>query len=142
MSRTPTQIEDQQEREGKPYIRTCVKAYWRQFAMKKQFLHEHPREAAGWNMPEVRALEADSRVYKVTGPMCRFGMKAHDDTGIPGFVRKETTYLPSSLELEKILEGTCDNCGRQGSTPPCASHRRWESSPCCSLSSADGCRDS
>ena len=77
--------------------------------MKKYFLHEHLLDAASWNMLEIRELEADPQVYKVTGPMCRFEMKARDDYGVQGLVRKETKHITSSLERAKILEGRCDN---------------------------------
>jgi hypothetical protein len=60
-------------------------------------------------MPEVKELEADSRVYKVTGPMCRWEMKAKDKDGNEGFVRKETSFLTSSKELAEILSGKCAN---------------------------------
>ena len=60
-------------------------------------------------MPEVEALAADPRVYKVSGPMCRFAMRATGDDGVEGYVRKDTTFLTSSLELAKVLQGVCSN---------------------------------
>lgn len=59
-------------------------------------------------------MAADPRVYKVTGPMCRWVMKAKDKDGNVGFVRKETTFLTSSWELAQILEGKCANTFGRG----------------------------
>lgn len=82
-----------------------MQAYWRQLEAGNHFLHEHPKDADSWNMPEIVELANDKRVYKVTGPMCRWEVKAVDKNGIEGYVRKETTFLPSSKELAVILEG-------------------------------------
>ncbi len=60
-------------------------------------------------MPEIEALAADPRVFKVKGPMRRFGMIATDPDGREGYVRKSTTYLTSSAELAEVLNGECSN---------------------------------
>ncbi len=60
-------------------------------------------------MPEINGIEADPRVYKMTGPICRWEMKAVDKDGSEGFVRKETSFLTSSKDLAEILSGECAN---------------------------------
>jgi len=72
-------------------------------------LHEHPRDEDSWNLPEIKELERDRRAYKVTGPMCRWEMKAVDNNSFEGYVRKETSFLTSSKEVADMLSGKCAN---------------------------------
>ena len=101
-------VRERQRLEGEPHVRTCIEAYARQLAAGRHFLHEHPACSASWRMPEVVEMAADSRVYVVQGPMCRWGMQSEDHQGV-GFVRKETKWMTSSAELAKALSGECSN---------------------------------
>ena len=59
-----------------PQIRTCVQAYKLQMAMQKHFVHQHSKDSASWDMPEVESLVSDLRVHSIDGPMCRWSLKA------------------------------------------------------------------
>ena len=45
LSMTESEVEERKERSGKPHMRTCVEAYWRQLDEGRHFLHEHPNWA-------------------------------------------------------------------------------------------------
>ncbi len=107
LTKTKDQIE-QLRQEGREHVRICVEAYKRQLAMGKHFLHEHPAHSASWMMPEVSELINTDGVYLVQGPMCRWQMKAVDNYGEEGFVRKETKWLTSSPRLATLLSGRCN----------------------------------
>ena len=53
------EIADRQEKHGKPFVRTCDKPYWKQFAMGTHPLHEHPSRAGSWKTFEIKEAEAD-----------------------------------------------------------------------------------
>ena len=101
-------IAERQEQGGKPHMRVAARAYWRQLENGDHFLHENPPNDS-WEMPEMKALADDPRVYVVKGPMCNWSMMLEDDNGIKGYVRKETKWMTSSKELAEILEGICSN---------------------------------
>ena len=101
---TAEEIKERRRREGEPHIRVCMDAYTRQLEANQHFLHEHPANSPSWDMPEVKKLMNDPRVYVVQGPMCRWGMRGKDREG-PGFVRKETRWMTSSRELAETFEG-------------------------------------
>ena len=54
-----------------PQIGTGVQAYNLQMAMQKHFVHEHPKDSASWDMPEVQSLVSNPRVHSIDGPMYR-----------------------------------------------------------------------
>ena len=107
LSKSAEQVAEQQI-EGKEHIRISIEAYERQLAMGKHFLHEHPAHSSSWKMPEVTRLASNSQVYIVQGPMCRWEMASKDNSGVEGFVRKETKWMTSSARLAQLLQGRCN----------------------------------
>ena len=77
-----------------PQIRTCVQAYMLQMAMQKHFVHEHPKNSAGWDMPEVQSLVSDPRSLKARGSNKKVE-----------FMRKQTRWITSSKEIAEVLRG-------------------------------------
>ena len=75
-------------------------------------MHEHPKGSSSWKEPEIKELEKDPRVYKVSGPMCHRRMMSEDDQVDTGYVRKETTWLTSSQEIANILQTSCGGTHR------------------------------
>ena len=71
-------------------IRICVQAYKLQMAMRKHFVHEHPKDSTSWDMPEVQSLVSDPRVHSIDGPMCRWSLKARGSNEKVEFMRKQT----------------------------------------------------
>ena len=71
-----------------PQIRTCVQAYKLLMEMQKHFVHEHPKDSASWEMPEVQSLVSDPRVHSIEGPMCRWRLKARGSNDKTEFMRK------------------------------------------------------
>ena len=94
--------------EGKKHLRTAVRAYWTQMEAGRYFLHEHPKGARSWEEPQVQELQADPRVFTVTGPMCRWRMTSEDAQG-KGLVKKETRWVTNSPHIAKALSGVCSN---------------------------------
>ena len=74
-------------------------------AMQKHFVHEHPKDSASWEMPEVQSLVSDPRVRSIDGPMCRWSLKARGSKGTVEFMRKQTRWLTSSKEMAEVLRG-------------------------------------
>ena len=61
---------------------------------------------------------AKKDAVRVTGPMCRWGMKATDErTGCSGFVRKQTAWMTNHPGLAEVLEGWCSCVNEDGSVP-------------------------
>ena len=102
------EVRAQRLKDGRKHLRTAVSAYEHQMNAGRYFYHEHPKGAASWEERAVKRLRADERVYEVTGPMCRWGMKAADGQG-EGSVKKETTWLTNSPILAQTLQGCCSN---------------------------------
>ena len=102
---TATEVEARR-REGAKHVETAAAAYRRQLDMGKHFLHEHPAGSASWDLECMRQLAQDSRVYVVTGPQCRWGLKVVGPDGKPGYVRKRTTWMTSSKVLADLLDGS------------------------------------
>ena len=102
------EVRVQRLKDGRKHLRTAVSAYEHQMNAGRYFYHEHPKGAASWEERAVKRLRADERVYEVTGPMCRWGMKAADGQG-EGLVKKETTWLTNSPILAQTLQGCCSN---------------------------------
>ena len=74
-------------------------------AMQKHFVHEHPKDSAGWEMPEVQPLVSDPRVYSIDGPMCRWSLKARGSSEKVEFMRKQTRWITSSKDIAEVLRG-------------------------------------
>ena len=89
-----------------PQIRTCVQACQLQMAMQKHFVHEHPKDSASWEMPEIQSLVSDPRVHSIDGPMCRWSLKARgSNESRVEFMRKQTRWITSSKEIAEVLRG-------------------------------------
>eukprot|EP00972_Heterocapsa_arctica_P097991 14457752-Heterocapsa_arctica.AAC.1 len=71
------------------------------------FLFEQPWSAQSWQKPCVQHVMALPGVRVLKGPMCRWGMKATDQNGRIGYVKKETGWMTNSPELADALEGYC-----------------------------------
>ena len=93
---------------GKHLLKVSCRAYWRQIAAGKYFLHEHPWSADSWDEPCIRELMQREDVYVVKGPMCCWDMMDSDELG-EGYIRKETGWMTNCPELAAILEGVCSN---------------------------------
>ena len=88
-----------------PQIRTCVLAYKLQMAMQKHFVHEHPKDSASWDVPEVQFLVSDPRVHSIDGSMCRWSLKARGSNEKVEFMRKQTRWITSSKDIAEVLRG-------------------------------------
>ena len=54
----------------------------------------------------MKALLNDPRTMTAEADMCQFGMVSRDKDG-PGFARKPTTFLTTSVEIQKALSRKC-----------------------------------
>lgn len=73
------------------------------------FLREHPKGSSSWDLKEVCDFVEQEDHYLVQSPMCRFGMKLHDDRGDLLHVRKETLWLTNCQAMAEELRGACEN---------------------------------
>lgn len=113
LSKTKEEIEQRKDEEGIPHLRKAIQAYWRQLNNGYHFLLEHPKPASSWKEPEMVELMADARVCNTTGPMCVWKMKAEEDDGELGYVRKETMWITSSEEIAEVLVTVCPGTHRR-----------------------------
>ena len=109
-NKVPEEVRQQRLKEGRDKLKISIKYYNDQRKKGRYFLHEHPAHATSWREPEMVALTSQKDVYVVEGPMCRWGMKSKDASGI-GYVRKPTKWATNSWELAKVLQSDCPNKG-------------------------------
>ena len=76
----------------------AIKMYEKQHRAGRYFLHEHPRDASSWAMPEMQKLMRRHGVTAVAADMCQFGMKLKDEIG-EAPVKKPTTFLTNCPAL-------------------------------------------
>ena len=109
-NKIPEEVRKQRLEEGREKLRTAVRYYKERRAKGRYFLHEHPVHATAWKEPEVTVVELMEQddVYVVEGPMCRWGMKSKDASGV-GYVRKPTRWMTNSGVLAEILQKECPN---------------------------------
>ena len=109
-NKVPEEVRQQRLKEGRDKLKISIKYYNERRKRGRYFLHEHPAHATSWREPEMVALTSQEDVYVVEGPMCRWGMKSRDASGI-GYVRKPTKWATNSWELAKVLQSDCPNKG-------------------------------
>ena len=93
------------------HMRFAIKMYEKQHRAGRYFLHEHPRDASSWAMPEMQKLMKRHGVTAVAADMCQFGMKLKDEIG-EAPVKKPTTFLTNCPALAKRLSRRCMGCQR------------------------------
>ena len=110
-NKVPKEVRQQKLKEGRDKLKISIKYYNDRRKKGRYFLHEHPAHATSWREPEMVELTNQKDVYVVEGPMCRWGMKSRDASGI-GYVRKPTRWATNSWELAKVLQSDCPNKGK------------------------------
>ena len=88
-----------------PQIRACVQSSKLQMEMRKNFVHEHPKDSSSWEMPEIQSLINDPRVFSIDGPRCRWSLRIRGLKNKTEFMRKRTRWLTSSKEIAEVLRG-------------------------------------
>ncbi len=112
-NKVPEEVRQQRLKEGREKLKIAVKYYNDRREKGRDFLHEHPAHATSWKEPEMIKLMEQEDVYVVEGPMCRWGMKSKDASGI-GYVRKPTRWVTNCEVLANILRKECPN--KEGKT--------------------------
>ena len=102
-------VVEEEEKLGRQRLHRSLQCCKLQASMGGYYLHEHPKEAASWNEPEVVEMRGNPETYVVQSPMCRFGMKLKNAQGELLHVRKETLWMTNSLQIALELQGTCEN---------------------------------
>lgn len=74
----------------------------------RYFVHEHPASATSWSRPDVVRLRGMDDVTRATADMCMFGMKATDQRGQEGPVKKPTRWLSNAPALLRELGVRCN----------------------------------
>ena len=75
-------------------------------------MHEHPKSACSWKeswFNDIADIAEDDEIFKADACMCAFGMTSEDATGVAP-VRKPTTFMINSIEMEKLLDRPCPGC--------------------------------
>ena len=110
--RDPEEVKRQREK-AEERLHTACSFYRRQYDEGRLFLHEHPDKADSWHDAEIVELSQRPGVFRVRGPMCRWGLQLDDCkgdfVGEKGYVRKMTGWLTNNETLAKLLDTTCSN---------------------------------
>ena len=98
--------------QGDIHLRFVASLYRDQLENGKYFLHEHPRWASSWGVPEVNDMVHTPGVRLVHGDQCQFGaeVKRGKLQGSP--VLKPIGFLTNSTAIANALEQRCQ--GRNG----------------------------
>ena len=98
------------------HMKFVVELYEEQIQGGRYFLHEHPRYATSWSLPEMEFLMKAPGVEMAHADQCQYGAEvAHGHLkGSP--IKKPTCFLSNSLDVLKMLsrrcEGTSGECSR------------------------------
>ena len=98
------------------HMRFVVELYEEQVQGGRYFLHEHPRYATSWSLPEMELLMKTPGVELAHADQCQYGAEvAHGHLkGSP--IKKPTCFLSNSPNVLKMLsrrcEGTSGECSR------------------------------
>ena len=105
--RRNAEVVEKELREAREHIRTCCKAYERQYHNHRYFVHEHPLTAKSWKLPEIEAISRLPGVQCIRVDMCEYGMKGTDRCGREGEVMKPSMIMTNSPETARMLETKC-----------------------------------
>lgn len=94
--------------EAVEHVGFCVNIYRHQLRQRVHFLHEHPASAGSWQLPSVKELKEDRRVYEVKADMCMYGMTMRRRDGRQARAKKPTTFITSSWGIADELNMRCD----------------------------------
>ena len=100
---------------GKRHLQFACELYSMQVQAGRYFLHEHPEPTTSWKEKCIRRLWEKDGVEKVTGHMCRWGMKSKDQMG-EGLDKKPKYSMTNSSNIAKQTRNHM-----RGRTPPRAS---------------------
>ena len=91
------------------HLNWCASLYQKQLKKERIFLHEHPEGVSSWELPAMRALAADPRVYTVVTDQCMFDQQVINRNGqIEGLAKKRTRFLTNSKHIADELNRQCD----------------------------------
>jgi hypothetical protein len=93
--------------EAMVHLRFAVQVYLEQLSCGRHFLHEHPRTATSWSVPEMLALRARPGVGEVVADLCQFGLRSPSPMGGSGLAKKPTRFLSSCPAILQNLERRC-----------------------------------
>ena len=103
----PSGVDEKTFEEGCDMVRFSVKMCHQQMELGRKFAFEHPLGAISWQLPELRDLIHDKRVYVCEFHMCEYGLKAMDDQGRMGPVMKPTRVLTNDAGIAAALSRRC-----------------------------------
>ena len=63
------------------------------------FLHEHPLEAASWELEAIQMLCADPRTMKIEALQCWLGVQIKDAEGMWQRAKTATGFITNSMAL-------------------------------------------
>ena len=89
------------------HVRFCVKLYRMQAAAGRYWLHEHPRSATSWQIPEMKKLMSEEGVVRAESDLCRFGMKIVIK-GEEMAAKKPTSFATNAWVLGRELAKRCE----------------------------------
>ena len=107
--RRDPEIVKAEKKAAREHIRTCCKAYERQYHNHRYFVHEHPLTAGSWNLPEIVAISRLEGVQCIRVDMCEYGMRGTDRYGRDGEVMKPTMLMTNSPEIARMMAARCAN---------------------------------
>ena len=94
---------------GKKNIKFCIGIYKAQMKEGRFFIHEHPKSATSWSMPEIVEVLAVPGVDVAEVDLCAYGLKTVKN-GKEGPAKKPTIIASNSKEVLKRIARKCPGC--------------------------------
>ena len=89
--------------EGELHVRFCCELYKLQAEAGRYFLHEHPANAASWQLAEMQELLKTNGVQRVVSDQCQYGQETREGE----LVKKRIGWLSNSPEILDVLQKKC-----------------------------------
>jgi hypothetical protein len=104
------------------HILFVIEMYHEQISSGRHFLHEHPRWASSWKIPEMEALMQMDDIHFGQGDQCQYGAEVKSGKWQGAPIMKPTGFLSSSEAVIQALGRRCTGVGGQCSRPEGGRH--------------------
>jgi hypothetical protein len=104
------------------HILFVIEMYHEQISSGRHFLHEHPRWASSWKIPEMEALMQMDDIHFGQGDQCQYGAEVKSGKWQGAPIMKPTGFLSSSEAVIQALGRRCTGVGGQCSRPEGGTH--------------------
>ena len=94
-------------KEAVSHLEFSIELYREQMEAGRVFLHEHPLEAASWELEAIQMLCADPRITRTDALQCLLNVRIKDVDGQWQCAQKATGCITNSRALASQLQVRC-----------------------------------